>query len=147
MSRFITLKLISYGRLMRTLTKNTTMCTPHWGNHRILTLKTPTSYQVNLICRPQGKSEVVTTTMGKRSLWFLKKTCLPREAGLIPELRRSSERGYDNPLQYSCLENPTGKGVWQAIVHWVAKSWTWLKQLRAQACNKWPSVKGRFLHS
>ena len=26
------------------------------------------------------------------------------------------------PLQYSCLENPMNKGVWQATVHWVAKS-------------------------
>ena len=26
--------------------------------------------------------------------------------GLIPELGRSPEEGNDNPLQYSCLENP-----------------------------------------
>ena len=26
--------------------------------------------------------------------------------------------------QYSCLENPMGRGAWQAIVHGVAKSWT-----------------------
>ena len=29
-----------------------------------------------------------------------------------------------NPLQYSCLENPTGRGGWRATVHGVAKSWT-----------------------
>ena len=29
-----------------------------------------------------------------------------------------------NPLQYSCLENPMGRGAWQAAVHGVAKSWT-----------------------
>ena len=28
------------------------------------------------------------------------------------------------PLQYSCLENPTDRGAWQAIVHEVAKSRT-----------------------
>ena len=28
------------------------------------------------------------------------------------------------PLQYSCLENPKNKGVLQATVHRVAKSWT-----------------------
>ena len=33
------------------------------------------------------------------------------------------------PLQYSCLENPTDRGAWWAIVHRVAKSWTRLKQL------------------
>ena len=27
-----------------------------------------------------------------------------------------------NPLQYSCLENPMDRGVWQAAVHGVAKS-------------------------
>ena len=30
-------------------------------------------------------------------------------------------------LQYSCLENPMYRGAWQALVHWVAKSWTWLR--------------------
>ena len=37
--------------------------------------------------------------------------------------------GNRNPLQYSCLENPMDRGPWRAIVHRVAKSWTWLKQL------------------
>ena len=32
--------------------------------------------------------------------------------------------GNGNPLQYSCLENPTDRGVWWATVHRVAKSWT-----------------------
>ena len=30
--------------------------------------------------------------------------------------------GNGNPLQYSCLENPTDKGAWSATVHGVAKS-------------------------
>ena len=34
-----------------------------------------------------------------------------------------------SPLQYSCLEIPMDRGAWQAIVHGVAKSWTWLKRL------------------
>ena len=28
-----------------------------------------------------------------------------------------------NPLQYSCLKNPTGRGAWWTAVHGVAKSW------------------------
>ena len=32
------------------------------------------------------------------------------------------EEVMDNPLQYSCLENPTDRGTWQAAVHRVAKS-------------------------
>ena len=47
-----------------------------------------------------------------------------REAGLIPESGRSLEGGHGKPLQYSCLENPTDRGGWQAAVHAVAKSWT-----------------------
>ena len=35
----------------------------------------------------------------------------------IPGLVRSTGRGNDNPLQYSCLENPTDRGAWQARVH------------------------------
>ena len=32
--------------------------------------------------------------------------------------------GNGNPLQYSCLENPMGRGAWWAAVHGVAESWT-----------------------
>ena len=34
--------------------------------------------------------------------------------------------GNDNPLQYSCLENPMDREVWWATVHGVAKSQTQL---------------------
>ena len=47
-----------------------------------------------------------------------------RDAGLIPGLGRPAEGGHDNPLQYSCLENPTERRAWWAIIHGVAKSWT-----------------------
>ena len=40
-----------------------------------------------------------------------------RDAGLIPDLRRSPGGGLGNPLQYSCLENPMDRGAWWAIVH------------------------------
>ena len=32
--------------------------------------------------------------------------------------------GHDNPLQYSCLENPMDRGTWRATVHRVRKSQT-----------------------
>ena len=47
-----------------------------------------------------------------------------RDAGSIPRSGRSPGGGNGNPLQYSCLENPMDGGVWQATVHWVAKSRT-----------------------
>ena len=34
--------------------------------------------------------------------------------------------GNGYPLQYSCLENSVDRGAWQATVHGVPKSWTWL---------------------
>ena len=46
-----------------------------------------------------------------------------RDVGSIPG------GGHSNPLQYFCLENPMDRGVWQAMAHRVAKSWTGLKQL------------------
>ena len=42
--------------------------------------------------------------------------------GSIPGSGRSLGGGYDNPLHYSCLENPMDRGVWRAIVHaWDSK--------------------------
>ena len=46
-----------------------------------------------------------------------------KDYGLIPGLGRSSGEGHGNPLQYSCLENPMGRGVWMTTVYRVAKSW------------------------
>ena len=48
------------------------------------------------------------------------------DMGSIPESGRSPGEGNGNPLQYSYLENPTDRGVWQATVHGVAKSQTQL---------------------
>ena len=45
-----------------------------------------------------------------------------RDPGLIPGLGRSSGRGHDNPLQYSCLENPMDSGAQWATVHSVKES-------------------------
>ena len=47
-----------------------------------------------------------------------------RDSGSIPGSGRSPGGGNDNPLQYSCLENPTDRRAWRATVHRVTKSWT-----------------------
>ena len=52
----------------------------------------------------------------------------PANAG---DIRKASSvlglgEGNGNPVQYSCLGNPMDRGAWQATVHEVAKSWTWL---------------------
>ena len=41
-------------------------------------------------------------------------------------LRRSSGEENDNPLQNSCLGNPTDTGAWWATVHGIGKSQTQL---------------------
>ena len=64
----------------------------------------------------------------------------PRNAGdlgLIPGLGRSPRGGRDNLLQYSCLENPLGRGTWWTTVHKLAKSQTRLK---------WHAVNSKGLH-
>ena len=38
-----------------------------------------------------------------------------RNVGSIPGSGRSPRDGNGNPLQYSCLENPTGRGAWRAL--------------------------------
>ena len=50
--------------------------------------------------------------------------CNAGDVGLIPGLGRSPGEGNGNPLQYSCLENSTDRGAWQAEVHGVTKSQT-----------------------
>jgi len=48
--------------------------------------------------------------------------CSVGDLGSIPGLRRSPGEGNDNPLQYSCLENPMERRAWWAIVHGVTES-------------------------
>ena len=50
--------------------------------------------------------------------------CNAGDLGSIPGLGRSPGEGNGNPLQHSCLENPTDGGAWWATVHEVTKSRT-----------------------
>ena len=56
-------------------------------------------------------------------------TCNAGDPGLIPGLGRFPGEGNGHPLHYSCLENSTDGGAWQAIIHRVAKSQTQLSDL------------------
>ena len=67
------------------------------------------------------------SSVGKES------TCNAGDSGLIPGLGRSPGEGKDHPLQYSCLENPMDRGAWQATVHGVTQSRTWLKWLSSSS--------------
>ena len=52
--------------------------------------------------------------------------CKAGDLGSIPGFRRFPGEENGNPLQYSCLENPTDRGVWQATVCGIEKSQTLL---------------------
>jgi len=45
-----------------------------------------------------------------------------RDLSLIPELGRSPGGGCNNPLQYSCLEDPMNRGDRQATAYEAAKN-------------------------
>ena len=54
--------------------------------------------------------------------YYLKVISNEGNLGLIPGLGGFPGGGHGNPLQYSCLENPMGRGDWWATVPGVAKS-------------------------
>ena len=74
-------------------------------------------------------------TLGKKSIWedirasqvmLVEENPPPsagdvRKAGSIPGSGRSPGGGHGNPLQSSCLENPTDRGAWWASIHGVAE--------------------------
>ena len=54
-----------------------------------------------------------------------KSVCLQcRRSRFDPWVGKVPGEGNGNPLQFSCLENPTDRGAWQATVHGVASSRT-----------------------
>ena len=53
------------------------------------------------------------------------------DMGSVPESERYPGEGNGNELQCSCLENPTDRGAWWALVPGVAKSQTQLSNYTA----------------
>ena len=47
--------------------------------------------------------------------------CKAEDPSLIPGLGRPLGEGNENPLKHSCLQNPMGRGAWQATVLGVAR--------------------------
>ena len=78
--------------------------------------------KVNIACEgsfPLNRASLVTQMVKNLpAMWG--------DLGSIPGSGRSPQGGHGNPLQYSCLENPMDRRAWLAIVHGVAKIWTWL---------------------
>ena len=59
------------------------------------------------------------------------------EPGCIPGSCRCPGEGNGNPLWYSCLGNPMGRGAWEATVHGFAKS-----DMTEQAYTKCVQIQG-----
>ena len=81
---------------------------PFWTEHRTFIVYLHTCIHVGLPWRLYNKKSAHNA----------------RAPGSIPGSGRPPGEENGNPLQYSCLENPMDRGVWQAGVHGVAKSWT-----------------------
>ena len=60
------------------------------------------------------------------------------DLGSVPGSGRSPGKGNDNPLQYSCLENPMDREAWWAIAHGVAKSRTRLSNFTSKGERCFP---------
>ena len=65
-------------------------------------------------------------SMGSHSPWGCKESDMTERLHFHFSLSCIEEVN-GNPLQYSCLENPTDGGAWWAAVNGVAQSWTRLK--------------------
>ena len=47
---------------------------------------------------------------------------------VVKDMGHSPDKGNDNPLQYSCLENSMDRGAWQAIKSIGSQSWIRLSE-------------------
>ena len=56
-------------------------------------------------------------------------TCNVGNSGWVPGSGRSPGKGYNYPLQYSCLEKPMDRGVWQGYSSWGHKKYDRTEQL------------------
>ena len=69
--------------------------------------------------------------------------CNVGDPGLITGSRRLPGGAYDNPLQYSCLENPMDRGAWRSTFHgsqrvrhnWATNAFSSHKNWTIDSCN------------
>ena len=121
------------GFLICLFSKNTIKCIKYlmrkerWENSRkelnYSTCQRGNNYVLLRITEPLVKGikvKVPGSSDGKESAYNT------GDPGSIPGSGIFPEKGNGNPLQYSCLENPMGRGAWQSTGHGVTKSWVWL---------------------
>ena len=77
-----------------------------------------------IICYRCDQVSISSTSGGTNDTYFTR--WLWRSSNIM-RIKVFGGEGNGNPLQYSCPENPMGRGAWEAAVHGVAKSQTWLQ--------------------
>ena len=68
-----------------------------------------------------GQEEAAAHTWILTQYISVGKACNAGDLGSILGLGRSRGEGDGSPLQYSCLENPMGRGAWWTMVHGVTR--------------------------
>ena len=74
-----------------------------------------------IICYRCDQVSISSTSGGTNDTYFTR--WLWRSSNIM-RIKVVGGEGNGNPLQYSCPENPMGRGAWEAAVHGVAKSQT-----------------------
>ena len=99
------------------------------------------SFKVKLVWNQACVLELPRWHSGKESACNCRRGKRHKRQSFDPWVRKIPGEGYGNPLQYSCLENPTDRGAQWATVHGVSKEadtterlskhahWTWSVQV------------------
>ena len=109
----------------------------HWSTREVSLVQFKSSWLFKLIifptkegggwigngcwCRQQVYKGILVWGGLPRWLSGKESTCQAGDAGSTPGMGRSPGEGNGNPVQFSCLGNPTDRGAWQAIVYRVTK--------------------------
>ena len=106
------------------------------GKHKVLRSHTPV-VRKNF----QSKNNIALLNITSKYKWAslvaqtVKTACNEGDLALIPGLGRSPERGHDNPLQYSCLENAHGQRSLLGYSPWGHKELDTTEQLSIVSIN------------